>query len=124
VRELGRKSYYANREKRCAASRRWRIDNPDKKQAMEKKWYAANPEYAKGKNLMRRYGIDIATAAALKAAGCGVCSGPATAIDHCHASGHVRGAVCARCNLFLGIIEKAGDGLYDQAVAYLAKGAK
>lgn len=47
---------------------------------------------------------------------CDICKQPLTllgkgkgAIDHCHKHGHVRGLLCAPCNLLLGRLEKRPD---------------
>lgn len=51
-----------------------------------------------------RYGITLEEADAIKARGCEVC-GSRTAklcVDHCHATGLVRGCLCNDCNVSLG----------------------
>lgn len=55
----------------------------------------------------RRYGISLAEAEAMRAAGCAVCgaheeAGRELSIDHCHDTGKVRGALCFACNTALG----------------------
>jgi hypothetical protein len=66
--------------------------------------------------------------------GCAVCSRPESfvdpksgrtrrlAIDHCHTSGRVRGILCSRCNLTLGLFEDNPDTIRRLA-EYAAKGA-
>jgi len=41
-------------------------------------------------------------------------------IDHCHKSGDVRGLLCSRCNLMLGMVEDNID-ILQSAINYLAK---
>lgn len=71
--------------------------------------------------LRRRYDMSLDDyAALLKSQGdrCAVChkpapsegdSEPAFAVDHCHASGHVRGVLCRRCNTSLGRFEDSPE---------------
>lgn len=60
---------------------------------------------------VRRYGITTAEYDALLASQGGVCavvgcgSSHRLVIDHCHASGIVRGIICDRCNVVLGRVE-------------------
>lgn len=57
---------------------------------------------------------------------CAICGQPEKdlkrrlAIDHCHATGHIRGLLCNRCNWFLGC---AKDNVYilQAAIDYLTK---
>ena len=75
---------------------------------------------------LKRYGLTPASYLALwyaQAGRCGVCDGVLTLdantrIDHCRASGRVRGLLCARCRDFAFILE---DGLPQLrgALAYL-----
>lgn len=49
---------------------------------------------------------------------CWICRAkPAVALDHCHASGRPRGALCDGCNTDLGKAER--NGWIDAARAYL-----
>ncbi len=41
-------------------------------------------------------------------------------IDHDHATGQVRGALCPRCNTMLGMLEESFD-LIDKVVGYLRR---
>jgi hypothetical protein len=43
-------------------------------------------------------------------------------VDHCHKTGKVRGLLCSRCNLLLGVLEAAG-GWVARAHAYLKQTA-
>lgn len=89
-----------------AASRAYGKDNRDRRNARLRKWRAANPEAARAKDrrarLIRTYGITEAQRDAMFAhmgGSCWVCRlRPATAIDHDHKTGRVRGAVCTGCN--------------------------
>lgn len=64
--------------------------------------------YGTGK--MSRYGLTAPeTQLLLEKQGntCALCPRPATHIDHCHATGKVRGVVCPRCNAWLAATEDA-----------------
>ena len=36
---------------------------------------------------------------------CGICGGKSDVIDHCHSTNMVRGALCTRCNVGVGVVE-------------------
>lgn len=42
-------------------------------------------------------------------------------VDHCHITGKVRGLLCHRCNVFLGLV-KEDISVLNKAIEYLAKG--
>jgi hypothetical protein len=56
---------------------------------------------------------------------CAICRGPQADyyryldVDHCHASGRVRGLLCRRCNTVLGLV-KEDPKLLDALMSYLA----
>lgn len=65
------------------------------------------PEARRASQLRRKYGLTVEAAAALFANGCAICGTTERrlVIDHCHASGKVRGGLCNPCNLILGLGE-------------------
>lgn len=107
-----------------ARSKQWRQENPEVNRERKRLWSKAHPEsrqcwYNKNKDRAREilrksfYGITQKGFEALyssQAGKCAICSAPIAdgsgcrglVIDHCHASGKVRGLLCARCNLGLG----------------------
>lgn len=109
-----------NYERRLAANRRWRKKTGyknDPKKAVEatRKWQAANPEkvrLARRKRQLREmYGITIEQFDAMLLDQGGKCASCDDAladtkhgrhIDHCHATGKVRGILCSGCNIALG----------------------
>lgn len=97
-----------------------------------KAWVAANPsEYERARrksHLKKHYGITAEQFDAMLAAQggqCAICSEPPTDargfrphVDHCHASGKIRGILCGRCNKALGQF-KDDASLLRRAIAYL-----
>lgn len=92
-----------------AYTKQWNIDNPAKRAA----WVAqrkANPALYRAAN-WRNQGIDVGQATKALQAHSGFCDlcgagSPGTkkgwAVDHCHATGNVRGILCFGCNTGLG----------------------
>jgi hypothetical protein len=114
--------------KPCNAARNkaWREANPEKLAYIKGTWDKAHPEkvalYNKRWRLKREYGMTIADKEALFEETDGLCAicleEPATHIDHDHATGVVRGALCRRCNQGLGIFDDDPERLRD-AASYL-----
>lgn len=84
-------------------------------------------ESARNLRYIKKFGITSGQYAELEAAQgsacaiCGIAQGThkrQLAVDHCHASGAVRGLLCVNCNTFLGFIEKTGIDPH-KAIAYL-----
>lgn len=88
---------------------------------LAKRWYSQHPLVKRNADLRRKYGIGIEEYADLleKQGGtCALCQQVETvsirgkvlplAVDHDHASGRVRGLLCAQCNLTLGTAERLG----------------
>lgn len=105
----------------------------------DKKW--ATPEGRKALRAVNRsgelrrvYGLTLAEYDALFARQngvCAVCAEPETmngphgeprllAVDHNHATGEVRGLLCHRCNVVLGLADDSPDRL-ERAAAYLRR---
>ena len=82
--------------------------------------------------ILRRYGLTLAGFHALDDAQggrCAICGGPPSGpgnrlhVDHCHATGTVRGLLCGNCNTAVGLM--ADDpGRLLSAVAYLKHAQK
>lgn len=93
----------ANRNKRNARLRAWRLRNPRAAAAIDKK-----------RRLKRTYGISEQQVEDLRRAQSGMCAicrrqTSRLFVDHCHTKGHVRGLLCQTCNTFLGWYEKKAD---------------
>jgi hypothetical protein len=73
-----------------------------------------------------RYGMsesDYEQWLARQGGGCAICGRTCRrrlAVDHCHASGNVRGLLCIKCNLGLGLYDDDTDRLR-AAIAYLER---
>ena len=139
----------AHREERKALCRKWYSENRERALHYASAYLAANREAkalymrnyrsdpkkyaaAKSVDLKRRYGLSGACVANLLQAQNAVCalcgrpfddkvSGDNMCVDHCHASGKVRGLLHRRCNSAIGLL---GDSsvLAERAAAYLRKG--
>ncbi len=104
------------RPSRKAANERWRLKNKDR----TIQWGLAAT--------LKRYGLTIESYDALHAAQggrCAICgmacaSGFRLSVDHCHASGKVRGLLCSACNLGLGKFKDDARRL-QAAAEYLLK---
>ena len=78
--------------------------------AASAEWEAKNPEKVRAKNRRCRYGISPEDVLALRQTQDGKCPGcqrdlttVRECVDHDHATGKVRGLLCARCNTNLGM---------------------
>ena len=121
----------------------WYDRNAEYKKQKAKEYYWANREqkiayavayreanYGKtiDSHLKCRYGLTQNDVAAMRSAQddkCAICGnvfdeankGMALHIDHCHATGRVRGLLCGKCNISLGHLEK--EGFLESAIRYL-----
>lgn len=89
-------------------NRRYKLKNRDRILAQRRKWYAANRESqlekARAFQVKKRYGLALDEYDAILARGCAICGshGPRMALDHDHANGKIRDALCTSCNNGLG----------------------
>jgi hypothetical protein len=136
-REWSKKRYAEDpeyREKKHAAQRRYRESH--KQEIRERrilKWQndavhrererARNREWRRKKRFKEVYGISMADHDAMLARQRGVCaickqSGQTLCVDHCHATGKVRGLLCSKCNSALGFCDDDPKRLL-AAIVYL-----
>ena len=96
-----------------------------------KEFYSDTPHKLRadnGASLMKYYGITREAYDALYKAQDGKCAickqecsrGRELSVDHCHATGRVRGLLCATCNIALGLMED-NTALLNAAIEYLEK---
>jgi hypothetical protein len=102
----------ANREKARAISRRYEERHPERIAAKARAHRERNPDYHLASRA-KRYGLTLEAYKAILADQGGICAicrcAPKTRralqIDHCHATGTVRGLLCERCNMALGLLD-------------------
>lgn len=115
--EYNRTYMATHREERRAYMRDW-----------DRRHFAERKAYARKSNLKKLYGITREQYDAILLAqggGCAICGTPAPtskdfAVDHDHKTGEVRGLLCDKHNLGIGLFDDSPDLLLD-AIAYLKK---
>ena len=129
-----RASYLRNRDRVIESRRKFRRENADRINADRRKNYHSNEKLKEkvwASNLRRRCGCTaelyrdlLETQKGL----CAVCCRPMlrqksgqqrACVDHCHKSNVVRGLLCHRCNIFLGMLDD--QELFAAALAYQKK---
>jgi Recombination endonuclease VII len=113
--------------KKCAAlvSKSWRNNNKEYNTLRNKKYHKAT-----GRGLRRKYHMTIEEWVALCEKQNGLCAicrkvldkGKLTHVDHCHATGKIRGILCSKCNNGLGFFGDNPDNL-QRAYQYLVSGS-
>jgi hypothetical protein len=103
------------RKKKLEASRGWAARNPGRMKHLQRR-----------ASLKHRYGLTPEEFDALLTKQnneCAICYSPEPGaswhIDHCHDTGRVRGVLCQRCNMALGLFTD-DPTMLEQAVKYLA----
>jgi hypothetical protein len=108
-----------------AATKEWRKRQPD----YDRQRYQATKSETRERHLVRKYKVTLEDYARMLAAQdgrCAICLAPESEqfkgvfhVDHCHASGAVRGLLCRGCNHALGVF-KDDPALFARAVEYLS----
>ncbi len=102
------------KERKAAAARRFKEKNP----TWHRDYRRANKKKLNLAEAARRHGVSVDVYSAAMEKPCGICGGKSEHLDHDHASGEVRAALCAPCNWGLGHF-KDSAGRLEAAVAYL-----
>ena len=86
--------------------RTWREANYDRYTTKQREYRQRNKERISAREreyrFQKSYGLTAEQVDALMKHGCAICGEPAKNIDHDHATGAVRGALCWPCNVSLG----------------------
>jgi hypothetical protein len=89
---------------RAASAKDWRDANKHK--AAERYW--SNPDAERERHLVRKYGVTLERYRSMleqQGGACAICRKTqqrAFDVDHCHATGRVRGLLCTNCNRMIG----------------------
>lgn len=103
----------------------WRKANPERAKALPRAWRQADPKRARASERDSRYGLDKGEYQGILAKQNGCCAicrqsmKPAN-IDHDHDTKKIRGLLCRRCNLGLGLFKDSEIALV-AAAEYLRK---
>jgi hypothetical protein len=106
--------------KRCSADNTssWRLANPEKEKIASRDWQKANPEKCREYRNKRRYGLSLEEYDALPKE-CAICNiTEDLCIDHNHTTGEIRGVLCRKHNMALGLFND-DPALLLRAVDYL-----
>lgn len=130
------KEYYQkNKAQQQARHKKWAQDHPDKMHTYAVQWRERNPNPPKARQLYleRTYGISLDDYTRMFEEQGGVCklcksteykkhsltvTVQALSVDHCHATGKVRGLLCHNCNTALGKFKDNIEVLH-AAITYL-----
>jgi hypothetical protein len=126
-RELSRDWRSANPRKVAVAAKLYKADNAEKLAKYDQTYWSENKAKLAADARLRKYGISQEQFDELlktQNGQCAVCqmnfadANKAAFVDHCHATGRVRGLLCTKCNSGIGLL---GDTLerLEAAVAYL-----
>lgn len=124
VSQSNRSYYISNRSRLLEKSRQYHKNNPD----VRSKWERSNSQLRSEQAASRKYGISTEEVRRLRTANGGVCEccgiappiGSYHAIDHCHATGAIRGLLCRDCNLGIGLFKDSPE-LLRAAAAYIER---
>lgn len=107
------RSYEKNKDKVNANSKKWIKNNPEKRKAIYKKSF-----------IKKTYGLtleDVESMKILQENKCKICNTlfvKEPHIDHDHVTGKVRGLLCTKCNVAIGMFEEDEERLIS-AIQYL-----
>ena len=128
ARAASQKWYYKNREHCSALSRAGYQKNKARRVQQIAAWQSEHPGVVYGSSrkhaLRRKYGMTEADYAALftsQAGRCAICHSEdkrKLAVDHSHNTGIVRGLLCHRCNMALGLL-KEDPVIVSDAIKYM-----
>jgi hypothetical protein len=103
---------------------RWQQKNREQYQARQREYVESGKKSISNRksHLKRKYGLTLEAFAELLASqggGCAICGRTdADNVDHDHATGRVRGILCFKCNVAIGLVDEDPDRAH-AAAAYL-----
>ena len=124
-----------NKVKNIARASTWNKQNRERHNEISVKWNANNKRKKKDTHLKRNFGISLEQYDGIFAAQngkCAICGNTEStldrrsgepkmlSVDHDHITGKIRGLLCQRCNLILGLFEDSTSNLI-MAIKYLEK---
>lgn len=107
--------------------RAWIAKNPERNKRNRERWLKENARKVRSDKLMKKFGISLEQYEEMFAdqgGCCKICNQPETvvnrqlAVDHCHATGKIRGLLCSKCNKAIGLFQDDCERLL-RAVGYL-----
>lgn len=140
VKEYRREHYKKNRERILQRQKEREAQDPEahrkRKREAVAKWRVDNPERARENqrrgHVKRKYGLTLEEYEAILARGCAICGAEddlqwsnkrRLCLDHNHANGKVRAALCHHCNVGLGSFQD-DPKLMRKAARYIEKHRK
>lgn len=108
------------------AVRKWKERNKERVKTFNRLYSERNKDKKQNYRLLREYGITLQAFKEMKETTkhCEICSvsflEKTAHIDHCHASGRVRGLLCFNCNAALGMLKESKQ-ILQNALNYLEK---
>ena len=129
-REIARRNYSAKRDERIAATKAWRVANPERLAAYTRE-YRNRPERKRALRDLyyrRTYGLsadEVDSMLEAQGGGCAICGQrpdrlASLHLDHDHATGAIRGFLCVSCNQGLGQF-RDDPRLLASAIEYLQR---
>lgn len=121
-----RRQHYMAQCKSCKSekARVWRKNKP----GYEQERYAKDKDKTRERHLIRKYGVTLIAYQAMLDAQrgkCAICHAPEVEqfkgvfhVDHCHATGSVRGLLCRGCNHMLGVVRDDPE-ILTRAINYI-----
>jgi uncharacterized ferredoxin-like protein len=69
--------------------------------------------------ILKKYNLTVKQYQQYLAVPCGICGAPSDVLDHDHTTNEIRGGLCTRCNVNLGVVETWIKPHYKQIQAWM-----